>query len=160
MSYLDIIILLPIVFGIIRGVMRGVVAEAFAIVGIILGILVARIYAGDVAEWLANISSWNINLLRPIASFSIFLLVALACKLAAHVLTKLIKLISLGWVNRLVGALFGAFKWILIVAVIIACVDLLDGVLHFIRPDVKESSVLYPMAVQLTQALKMMITAA
>ena len=157
MSYLDIIILLPVIYGIIRGVMRGIVMEVFAIVGIILGIVVARIYAGDAAAWLQQVSQWDVNLLRPIAAFVIFILVALVCRLLAQLLTKLFKLISLGWINRLVGGLFGAAKWILIIAVIITCVDMLDGVLHFIQPELKQSSYLYPRAIQLVQALKIMI---
>ena len=158
MSYIDIIIALPIIYGIIRGLMRGVITEVFAIAGIILGIVVAKIYAGDAAVWLQSISTWDINLLRPIASFCIFIVVAIVCNLLARLLTKLFKLIALGWINRLVGGLFGAAKWILIVAVIITCVDMLDGVLHFIKPELKQSSVLYAYALQLTQSLKLMLT--
>lgn len=157
MSYLDIIILLPIIYGIIRGVMRGIVMEVFAIVGIILGIVVARIYAGDAAGWLQQFSQWDINLLRPIASFAIFIVMALLCNLSARLLTKLFKMIALGWINRLAGGLFGAVKWILILAVVITCVDMLDGVLHFIQPELKESSKLYPYALQLTQSLKSLL---
>jgi len=156
-SYIDIIIALPLIFGIIRGVMRGLIKEVLAIVGIILGIVVARIYAGDAAEWLQQLSSWDINLLKPIASFCIFIVVAIICNLLAGLLTKLFKLISLGWINRLVGGLFGAAKWILIVAIIITCIDMLDGVLHFIKPELKQSSVLYPYALRLTQTLKLML---
>ncbi len=157
MSYLDIIIAIPIILGIILGVMRGLIKEVLAIVGIILGIVVARIYAGDAAAWLQQLSSWDINLLKPIAAFFIFIAVAIVCNLLARLLTKLFKLISLSWINRLVGGLFGAAKWILIVAVIITCIDMLDGVLHFIKPELKQSSVLYPYALQLTQTLKLML---
>ena len=157
MSYIDIIIALPLIYGIIRGVMRGLITEVLAIVGIILGIVLARMYAGDAATWLQQVSSGDINLLKPIAAFGIFIVVAIVCNLLARLLTKLFKLISLGWVNRLIGGLFGAAKWILIVAVIITCVDMLDGVLHFIKPEMKQSSVLYPYALQLTQTLKLML---
>jgi len=157
MSYLDIVIALPIIYGIIRGVMRGIVMEVFAIVGIILGIVVARIYAGDAAAWLQQVSQWDANILRPIAAFVIFIVVALVCNLLAKLLTKLFKMIALGWMNRLAGGLFGAAKWILILAVIITCIDMLDGILHFIKPELKQSSVLYPRAIQLTQTLKSML---
>ena len=157
MSYLDILIALPIVYGIIRGIMRGLVMEIFAIVGIILGIVVARIYAGEAAIWLQQFSQWDVNILQPVAAFVIFLVVALLCRLLAQLLTKLFKLISLGWINRLVGGIFGAAKWILILAVIITCVDMIDGVLHFIKPELKENSLLYSYAIQLTQWLKSMI---
>lgn len=158
MSYLDIIIFLPILLGIIIGIKRGVVKEVFAIVGIILGIVAAKIYAGDAALWMqAQVSTWDSNLLKPIVAFLIFMVVALVCKLMAYLLTKLFKLIELGWLNRLIGALFGAAKWILIVSVVIICIDTLDGVLHFIKPEVKDSSILYPLGVRLMQSLKVMV---
>ncbi len=157
MSYLDIIILLPLIYGVIRGLMRGVVMEVFAIAGIILGIIASKMFVGEVATWLQQYSQWDISLLRPIASFVIFLLVAIACNLLARLLTKIFKMIALGWMNRLAGGLFGAAKWILIMAVIITCVDLLDGVLHFIQPELKQSSILYPYALQLTEMLKSML---
>ncbi len=157
MNYLDIIILLPLVYGLIRGIMRGIVQEVFALLGIILGIVVARMYAGSVAAWLQQVSTWDVQLLRPIAAFAIFMVVAIACNLLARLLTKLFKLISLGWLNRLAGGLFGALKWIIIVAIIITCIDMLDEVLHFIQPELKQSSKCYMYALQLTDKLRMMI---
>ena len=160
MNYLDIIISIPIVFGIIMGVKRGVVKEVLALAGIVLGIFVSRAYAGDAAAWLHdNVSTWDANLLRPIAAFSLFILTALVCNLLAYLLTKLFKLISLGWLNRLIGGVFGAVKWVLIVSIIVLCVDMLDSVLHFIRPEIKESSILYAEALNLMQSLKVMIAA-
>lgn len=159
MNYLDIIISIPIVFGIIMGLKRGIVKEVLAIAGIVLGIVVSRAYAGEAAIWLHDqVSTWDINLLRPIAAFTIFIAVAVICNVLAYLLTKLFKLIALGWLNRLVGALFGAVKWVLIVSVIVLCIDMLDGVLHFIKPEVKESSMLYAEALKLMQSLKVMIT--
>ncbi len=157
MSYLDIIILLPLVYGLIRGIMRGIVKEIFAFAGIILGVLASRMLAGNAAEWLQQLSNWDVNLLRPIAAFVIFMIVAFACNLLARLLTKLVKLISLGWANRLVGGLFGVLKWGLIVVVIIACIDMIDGVLHFIKPELKQSSVCYTYALQAAQWLKMIV---
>jgi len=157
MSYLDIIILLPIIYGLIRGIMRGIVQEVFALLGIILGILVARMYVGQATEWLQQISTWDAQLIRPIAAFAIFIVVALLCNLLARLLTKLFKLISLGWLNRLAGGIFGVAKWIIIVAVIITCIDMLDGVLHFMKPELKQSSTCYAYGLQLTDALKSMI---
>lgn len=158
MNYLDIIILLPLVYGLIRGIMRGIVKEIFAIVGIILGIVVARIYAGDLAEWLHQLSTWDVALLRPIAAFVLFMAVALACNALAALLTKLIKLISLSWFNRLIGGLFGMLKWALILIVIITCIDKVDGILHFIQPEVKQSSVCYIYAIQAADDIRVVIT--
>lgn len=157
MTYLDIIILLPVVYGIVRGIMRGLVREVFALVGIILGVVVARIYADSVTVWLGQIITIEATLLKPVAAFIIFIVVAVVCNVLAMLLTKLMKFISLGWLNRLIGGVFGAVKWILILTVIVAFVDILDGVLHFIRPELKENSPVWTYALQLASTLKAMI---
>ena len=157
MTYLDIIILLPIAYGIIRGIMQGLIREVFALVGIILGIVLARIYADSVTVWLARVLTVDSALLKPIASFSIFIVVAIVCNVLAVVLTKLMKFIALGGLNRLIGGLFGAAKWILILTVIVAFVDILDGVLHFMQPELKESSPVWNYALKLASTLKAIV---
>ena len=154
MTYLDIIILLPVVYGIIRGIMQGLVREVFALAGIILGVVMARIYADSATIWLEKIITLETTLLKPIAALVIFIVVAVVCNILAVLLTKLMKFISLGWLNRLVGGVFGAAKWILIITVIVAFVDILDGVLHFIQPELKAGSPVWNYAVKLASAIK------
>ena len=157
MTYLDIIILLPVAYGIVRGIMQGLVREVFALVGIILGIVLARIYGDSVTVWLTGVITVEPALLKPIASFAIFIVVAVVCNILAIVITKLMKFISLGGLNRLIGGLFGAAKWILILSVIVAFVDILDDVLHFIQPELKESSPIWNYALKLASYLKSMV---
>ena len=157
MTYLDVIILLPVVYGIIRGLMRGIVKEVFALLGIILGIVVARMYADQAAVWLQQISSWDVTLLKPVSAFVLFIVVAILCNVLASLLTRLMKAISLNGLNRAIGGVFGALKWILILTVIIAFVDILDGTLHFIQPELKQNSHVWNYAVRLASTLKTMV---
>ena len=48
-------------------------------------------------------------------------------------------------------------KWALIVVVIVACIDMLDGLLHFIRPELKQSAVCYTYALQAADYIKSFI---
>lgn len=145
MNWLDILILLPIVYGLVRGIMRGVIKEILAIVGVIAGIIVARLFVRDVTTWLSSVIAWDVQLIRPIAYVLLFLATAIICALIAKLLTQLMKAISLGWANRLIGGLFGAVKWILIVGVIIYGLDLIDHATHLLKPEIKQQSIAYNM---------------
>ena len=63
--------------------------------------------------------------------------------LVGWLLSKLMKAIKLGWLNHLLGGLFGTLKWALILSLVINAVDLLDGTFHFIKPEIKQQSVGY-----------------
>ena len=110
MSYIDIILLLPIVYGLVRGLMRGEVKEVSAIVSVVLGIIVARLFANDMTMFLHRYLSWDLSVLQVVSYGLLFLLVTLALNLTAVALSKLLQVISMGWLNRLLGALFGAIK--------------------------------------------------
>ena len=49
--------------------------------------------------------------------------------------------ISLGWLNRLTGAIFGAAKWVLVVSILLNGIALLDNQFHFLKPQVHEKSI-------------------
>ena len=49
MTWLDIVILLPLLIGIVRGVMRGLITEVIAILAVILGFIGAKIWGQDLS---------------------------------------------------------------------------------------------------------------
>ena len=52
MSWLDILILLPLLIGLIRGLMRGVIIELSAILSLIFGYIGARFLGAMFSAWL------------------------------------------------------------------------------------------------------------
>ncbi len=140
---LDIILLLPIVYGLIRGVFRGLVGELTAIVAVIAGIICAKIFAPELATYILNVFTWNIQVCNLIAYLVIFLVVTCTLHLVSKLLARLLSAISLGWLNRLAGGLFGGLKWALIVSILLNCFNLLDNRFHILQPNVKKASVAY-----------------
>lgn len=143
MQIIDIIILAPVLYGLIRGMFRGLVAELMGIVAIVAGVLCAKGFAPNVATWLTSYLTWDLPLLEALSYVLVFLITMAVLVVAGKLLTRLFKAISLAWLNRLLGALFGAVKWLLIVSVILVGFDLLDQTLHILKPEVKEQSVCY-----------------
>jgi len=111
MNFIDIIILIPILWGAYKGFTKGFISELSTLVALFLGIWGAIHFASFIANFL--IDSFNMsNKYVPIISFAItFILIVIAVHFIAKLLTKLIKAVSLNLINKLAGAAFGILKY-------------------------------------------------
>ena len=154
MNWLDVLLVLPLLFGLIRGLMRGLISEIIAIVVVILGVLGARFGAPAFSGWLLSQFAWPQGVCDVVAYILLFLAIAIVLAIAAKLLNKFMKAIHLGWANRLAGGLFGTAKYGLIVLVVVFAMDRTNDAFHWLddAPVVK-SSVVYPYMVQATNAV-------
>ena len=143
MELLDIIILVLIGVGVIQGLMKGFLKQLAVIVGLIAGLLIARALFGAVAEQLITVLGTSITIAQILSFILIWVIVPLLCILVATVLTKAMDVIRLGWLNRLLGGLFGAIKVLLLVGLAIHVLEYLDPKSELIGKTKKEASVLY-----------------
>lgn len=106
MNWLDIIIILVLVIPTLIGLKTGLIKTVLPLVGIVLGIFLAGRFYGSMAGWL---SSWLESPSQSkIAAFAIiFVLVMVAMLVFATVLSRFLKLVLLGWLDRLGGMVFG-----------------------------------------------------
>ena len=73
----------------------------------------------------------------------IWIVVPLLFLLVAALLTKAMEAVSLGWLNRWLGAGLGALKFLLLVSLLICVVEFIDSDNTMIDRTMKEESVLY-----------------
>jgi len=147
MSWLDIVILLPLLIGLVRGLMKGLVTEIIAIAAVVLGFIGAKLWGQTFSAWMLQQFTWPQPVCDAVAYALLFLAVTLAMNLVGRLISKLLKAIHLGWVNRLLGGVFGAAKWAAIVLALVFCVNKLDTQFHFLQPELKSTSLLYNRAV-------------
>lgn len=143
MNWIDIIILIPILFGLIRGLFRGFVIELTAVVAIIAGVICAKLYAPAFALKLAELLTWNQPACNVAAYMLIFIGVAVLLHIVGKLFSKLLSAIALGGLNKLLGAVIGAAKWAILVSVLLVAFDALDQRFHILRPEQKQASVMY-----------------
>jgi membrane protein required for colicin V production len=153
MSWLDIIILLPILIGLVRGLMKGLVIEIASIVAIVLGYIGSRLWGAMFAAWLIKQFSWPETVCMVVAYALLFIGISLLLHILARALSKLFQKVSLGWLNRLLGGVFGTLKWAIIVLTLVLCVHRLDEQFQFIQPDLKEQSIIYMQAAPLSEKM-------
>ena len=151
MNWLDVLIILPLLFGIVRGLMRGFVSEIIAIVVVIFGVLCARFWAPTFSSWLLTQFAWPKGVCDVVAYALLFLAVAIILSICARLLNKLLQAIHLGWINRLFGGLCGFIKYAIIVLIVVFAMDKTNEAFHWMdESPVVKSSTVYPHAVKAT----------
>ena len=143
LTVIDIILLVIIGVGVIFGLMKGALKQLAAIVGLIVGLLVARALFGAVGEWLAPALGTSLTIAQILAFILIWVAVPIAFSLVATLLTKVLDALSLGWLNRLLGSLFGALQYLLLISLAIHALEYIDTKNELISKTKKKESALY-----------------
>lgn len=151
MTWLDILILLPLLVGLVIGIKRGLIIELTNLISIIAGVVCARLLSAPVATWIAQQFTWPEAVCSVVAYTLLFLISTILLYLLGKLLTKLFKAVKLGWLNRLLGGVFGLAKYAIIVLFVVLCVHQLDTQFQFLQEDLKEESVVYKAVIPLSE---------
>lgn len=122
MNDLDKIILLIVGVGACIGFSRGFFKEAVGTVGLVLAAIAAN-FVSPYAH--PHLGSWieSETLSAIIIWVVVFVLAMFLLKKISYLMTRIMKSIQLGWVNRLAGGLFGVIKYCLIVTLAISIIE-------------------------------------
>jgi membrane protein required for colicin V production len=117
MNVFDIVAGVILAYGLIRGLFRGLVKEVSSIIGVLGGFLAAYSFYEAAAAYLHGLVS-SPTYRSLIAFLIIFCAVIVVVNVLALVIKYLLKIVFLGWLDRLGGVVFGLIKGVLIVAVL------------------------------------------
>lgn len=143
MNTFDIILALLLAYGLIKGLFKGFFVEVASLVGLILGVYGALLFSDLVAALLEPYVDLEENYLAMIAFVITFIGIVVLISLSGKLLTKLASMIMLGWLNRLLGGVFGLLKVVLIAGVLLVAFEGLNQKWNWIEKDQLESSILY-----------------
>jgi len=114
MTWLDYAVLGVLALSIGWGIWRGLVREIMSLAGWVIAFLAANLFAAPVADLLpASIARPELR--SVIAFVAVFIVSLVLTTLAALALGKLVHSVGLGNLDRLLGALFGLLRALLIV---------------------------------------------
>jgi len=120
MNWFDIVLIIVLALATFLGFRRGIISMVLPLVGLIVGIILAGQHYGTVGGWLpienSEYAGWAGYAIILVATF-------IAAVILASILRRFIRLILLGWVDRLGGAILGLILGGLIcAAALAACV--------------------------------------
>ena len=143
MTIIDIIILIALGAGVIIGFLKGFIRQLASILGLIVGLLAAKALYTSLAVKLCPTVTDSMTVAQILAFVIIWIAVPLIFTLVASVLTKAMEAVSLGWLNRLLGAGLGALKYLLLVSLVVCVIQFIDTDSQLISQTKKEESLLY-----------------
>ena len=143
MNSLDLFLLIPITLGFIFGLFKGLIKELISLVAIVAGIYGAKLFAPLVSKMLITTFAFSPGTAHPTAYIILFIVIGIGLLLAANAIDKIFDSLSLGGLNKLLGGIFGALKYALIVSVLLNVFDALDSRFNIVKHQTKESSIAY-----------------
>ncbi|MBO6495001.1 MAG: CvpA family protein [Roseivirga sp.] len=145
MKTLDIILLIPLIFGAVLGFRKGLLLEIFGVLAFVLAIIggfklmeTGMVYLSEYFE--------DFDQLLPFISFLvIFLAIIILVNMLGKLLKKMIDLTLLGGFDKFAGAILGLVKWAIGVSILLWLVNNFGIEL----PGQEEELVLYPFLTEL-----------
>lgn len=124
MNIFDILILVILVAFVIKGLIRGLMKELCTLIGLIVGALLALNYHKPLATSMVSAFSLPDQLCAILAFLVIFLLTALLFVFVGMILSRYVKLMYVGGLNRVAGGLFGLIQGVLILSLLVFALTL------------------------------------
>jgi membrane protein required for colicin V production len=155
MNTLDIIIIIPLVFGAFKGFRKGLVMELLSLLALVLAVI-SSFYFMHKGVALLEPHLGSSNSLLPVFSFVIiFIVVLMGVFYLGKVLKKVLDVTLLGSIDDVAGAILGMLKWGLVFSVFLWLFDK-GGI---ILPDhLTQKSILYPYVVSYAPVLLGVVT--
>ena len=140
---MDLIIIIVMLVGLISGIIKGAIQQIFSLGGLILGIILGTLLYEPFAGLLLSIFRMSDQTARIVAFVIILLVVPMVCGLFGKLLSKLVRAACLGFIDRVLGAVFGVFKVMLIMGLVIMVLDMTGVSDKIVKKEEKKQSQLY-----------------
>lgn len=143
MNFIDIIIIIPLVYASWVGFRKGLIIEVFTLLALLVGI-----YAGiHFSDWTSNLIVSNIEIegkYLPVVAFTLtFLAVGAMVFFAGKMIERMVKVVNLSPVNKILGLFFGVVKMLYTLSILIILIETYDERGSFIPNELKEESLFY-----------------
>ena len=143
MNVLDIIILLLFLPGIIRGLTKGLIEQAVSLAGIVASVWAAYKYYGAVAIWLDKYIDAPETAVNVMAFLLVLVAGVIVVMIIARILTGIIKMANLHWINRLLGVVLGIAVSAVIISILIILFETVNAKFEITNSPVISESLLY-----------------
>lgn len=139
--FIDFIAIGLIILAIIKGFRNGLVVAIFSLLAFVIGLAAALKLSAVVAEYLGANTNISQRWLPVLAFAIVFFIVVLLVRLGAKTIEGGLRMVMLGWLNKLGGIVFYLLLYFFIFSIILFYVTQL----RIIKPETAQISVTYPL---------------
>lgn len=143
MNFLDILIVIPLIYAAYKGFKHGLIIEVFTFLALFVGLYAGIHFSDSVASFLKTQFHWDSPYL-PVISFTlVFLGLGAMIYFAGKAIERVVKVVNLSPLNKLFGSVFGLIKALYFVSVALVLIESYDEKGNFFPEEKKKSSYLY-----------------
>lgn len=143
MNWIDVIIVVILILSLVNGFINGLIKEAASLAALILGIWGAIKFSGFTAGKLYDYFDMTGHYVGIIAFLITFGIIVVLIHFVGILADKIADAASLGFINRLLGIVFGLFKTVLIMSVFFVILNAIDARRPFLPKEKLEQSIFY-----------------
>jgi membrane protein required for colicin V production len=143
MNVFDIVIAALLLFGFVRGLMKGLFVEVASLAALIAGVYGAIHFSYFIGDWLKGSVAWDEKYISLAAFAGTFVVIIISIALLGKILTKIANFAALGFLNKLLGGVFGTLKIGLILSVVFIFFGKMNDTIPFVKKETLEASILY-----------------
>ncbi|NOR86024.1 MAG: CvpA family protein [Bacteroidales bacterium] len=144
MSVLDIVFIIPIVWLAYNGFKKGLIIELATLFALLLGIYMSLLFSDITAEFLRETFDFKTKYLSLISFIVTFILVIIAVNLIGKIVSKMVDMVALGFLNKSAGGLFGVLKAVIFLSFIVFFIEKVDKKKVVLSKNITETSLFYP----------------
>ena len=137
--FIDIIVIILLIFAIFKGLRNGLVVAIFSFLAFVIGLAAALKLSTVVAEYLGTNTNISQRWLPVLAFAIVFLIVVFLVRLGAKAIEGMLRLVMLGWLNKIGGIIFFALLYLFIFSIIL----FYAVQLNIFKPETLETSTTY-----------------
>lgn len=146
-NYIDLIILSIVAFSAVIGLWKGFVRQLFGLIALFLGLYCAFHFSGFVTSFIMRWIDDHQKAVNIISFAITFIAVVIGVGFVGKIGEKLVKIITLGLLNRIIGLLFSVIKTLLILCIAVWLLQALDHHWPFLpQDDCQQSSLFEPLS--------------
>ena len=143
MNWIDATIVIILILSLVMGFINGLVKEVASLAALIFGIWGAIKFSSFTAEKLYDYFDMTGKYVGIIAFLITFAIIVIIIHFIGILADKIVNAASLGFVNRLLGIVFGLLKSILMMSVFFVVLNAIDAHRPFLPKDKIEESMFY-----------------
>lgn len=151
MGKIDFVLAIPLIWALVIGFKKGLILELASLLALILGIWGSIHFSDYIGEKLTTIIEIPEDWLSFISFLSTFVLIVIAVFLLARLINKTLKIIALGFVNRILGSIFSLAKYSLILSFLLYFFNRINEKYALVEKDYQQDSILYQPLVSMQQ---------
>ena len=141
MNYIDIFLAIPIIWFAYQGFKRGLIIELASLAALILGIYAALYFNEYASNFLVNSLEMSPKYVPVISFIVTFIVIVFLVYTVGRILEKVIDMVALGFLNKLIGGVFGLLKGVVMISIVIMVVNYFNE--DLISSKKKKDSMLY-----------------